>query len=171
MERGVEEMNGSINIGLGTPEPDTKCQIVTQTQLDRIENQNQMIIDRLDQLLEQKKPKARKMLTGDPYFDHFWRRYPLKKGKKAAQKAWNNIEWSKQRAGMCDFIIRDVVTRIEEDRQWIAGYIPHASTYLNGARWEDEITPVGTQAETLPKEDSDLVAWAGSKGWRAPRPG
>ena len=152
-------MNGSINIGLGTPDPDTKCQIVTQSQLDRIEA-------KLDLLLEQKKPKQRKRVTGSKFFDTFWNAYPLKKGKQAAMSAFNRVPSS-----LYPDIVVDVKNRTANDAQWIAGYIPHASTYLNGARWEDEITPVVTQAETLPKENSDLVAWAGNKGFRSPRPG
>ena len=154
----IEDWCGDLPAGLGTPEPDTKCQIVTQSQLDRIEA-------KLDLLLEQKKRKPRQKVTGDTHFDSFWKHYPVKKGKQAAQRAFQNAKATTLN------LIMDVENRIANDAQWIAGYIPHASTYLNGARWEDEITPVVTQAETLPKENSDLVAWAGNKGFRAPRPG
>jgi hypothetical protein len=28
---------------------------------------------------------------------------------------------------------------VRHDRQWVSGYIPLPTTYLNGERWEDEI--------------------------------
>jgi len=36
-------------------------------------------------------------------------------------------------------IIADVKTRLATDEQWIKGFIPYPTTYLNGDRWEDEL--------------------------------
>ena len=133
-----------------------------ETQLDRIEA-------KLDLLLAKKKPVKRKAVgyrsTGNIDFDRFWAAYPLKKGKKAAYSAFN-----RQPLGIIA-LLKDVKYRTENDAQWIAGYIPHASTYINGERWEDEITPVVTKAETMPKNNDDLKAWAVDKGFRNPAPG
>ena len=135
-----------------------------QTQLDRIENQNQMIIERLDKLLEKKKPKPRKRVTDNPLFDEFWEAYPLKKGKQAALRAYNNRHSIRQINPYQ--LINDVVLRTANDAQWLAGYIPHASTYLNGERWNDEMTPVVTKANTLPRDNGKLQPWAIDHGYR-----
>ena len=37
-----------------------------------------------------------------------------------------------------DKLIQDVESRKINDQNWIKGFIPHCSTYLNGERWEDE---------------------------------
>jgi len=126
---------------------------------------------KLDLLLEQKKPTPKNRIPTknagcDVAFNLFWSAYPVKKGKKAARNVYMRIPSSKY-----PMIHADIKKRMENDAQWMEGYIPHPATYLNGERWEDEITPVVTQAETMPKENSDLVAWAGNKGFRSPRPG
>lgn len=80
-------------------------------------------------------------------FDEFWSVYPVKKGRAAAEKTWT----SKNLDSIADSIIADVKQRISGDRQWIDGYIPHGSTYVNGRGWEDAIeAPRGKSAEPLP---------------------
>lgn len=70
-------------------------------------------------------------------FPEFWSAYPKKREKKKARDAWKR----KKLDARADEIITDVQTRIEKDGQWIEGYIPHPTTYINGERWEDEIEP------------------------------
>ena len=70
-------------------------------------------------------------------FEAFWAAYPEKKGKADALRAW-------KRRGLdaiADRIIADVAERLAKDRQWLDGYIPHGSTYVNASGWEDAITP------------------------------
>lgn len=68
-------------------------------------------------------------------FDAFWSEFPRKEGKKAARAVWK----SKRLDAIADQIIADVVKRKAGHRPWLDGYIPHATTYLRGERWEDEI--------------------------------
>jgi uncharacterized protein YdaU (DUF1376 family) len=80
-------------------------------------------------------------------FDEFWATYPVKKGRAAAEKTWA----SKNLDSIADTIIADVKQRLTSDRQWIDGYIPHGSTYVNGRGWEDSIeAPRGKSAEHVP---------------------
>jgi hypothetical protein len=82
-------------------------------------------------------------LSGDPpspeynAFESFWKIYPRKEGKKAAEKAFRKISEIHYPA-----IARDIAMRLRTGA-WDAGrakqYIPHASTYLNQERWEDEV--------------------------------
>jgi len=71
-------------------------------------------------------------------FDDFWAAYPNRKGKAEALKKWR----SQSLDAIADRIIADVKARIACDREWISGYVPHGSTYVNGRGWEDEIAAV-----------------------------
>lgn len=68
-------------------------------------------------------------------FDEFWAAYPRKQDKQRAKKVWDRKRLNKS----VDVIIADLVLRMT-DVQWQSKeFIPHASTYLNGERWNDEI--------------------------------
>lgn len=93
---------------------------------------------------EGKKSRARQAARSVDRFAEFWNLYPVKKGKKHAEASW-------RRQGLdaiADRIIADVVARKAEDRQWREGFIPHGSTYVNGAGWEDAIDRTATKAPT-----------------------
>ena len=125
-----------------------------QEQLDRIEA-------KLDQLLERKTRPVKKTngslnLMG---FDDFWKAYPRKVAKTAAQKAFSKIKVAPS------MLIRDIQNRIKNDQQWVAGYIPHPATYLNGSRWEDDLVAVKEKADKLPFRDEELPDWAKQRGY------
>ena len=131
-------------------------------QLDRIEH-------KLDKLLEAKKPKVRKKVTDNPEFDVFWDKYPVRKGKQAALRAWNGLAPSKVLVTLINVDIKD---RLENDRAWQdKQFILHASTYLNGERWNDSIEAIPVKAETLPKDNALLDTWAANRGERLAYPG
>lgn len=67
-------------------------------------------------------------------FDDWWQHYPVKRGKKKAREAWKR----KKLDAIADRLIEDVKSRLNQDRDWLRGFIPHPTTYLNGERWEDE---------------------------------
>jgi len=66
-------------------------------------------------------------------FDVFWSLYPKKVDKKKSEIKWNKLSLETQK-----IIVDDLPKRIK-DRKWKAGFIPNATTYLNGERWNDEI--------------------------------
>ena len=70
-------------------------------------------------------------------FVKFWTEYPVKKGKTAALKTWG----ARNLDAIADRILGDVKARKAGDRQWLDGYAPHASTYVNQSVWEDAIEP------------------------------
>lgn len=72
-------------------------------------------------------------------FDEFWSVYPVKKGRVKALAKWKASKLDL----IADRIIADVKRRVAEDRQWLDGYAPHGSTYVNGRGWEDEIEQRG----------------------------
>lgn len=71
-------------------------------------------------------------------FEKFWKEYPKKVGKGAAEKSWLKI---KPLNGLVEKIIMAVISQRRSD-QWTKDggqYIPHPSTWLNQRRWEDEL--------------------------------
>lgn len=68
-------------------------------------------------------------------FAEFWAAYPVKKGRAEALAKWT----ARNLDAIADRIIADVEARKTRDRQWLDGYAPHGSTYVNGRGWEDEI--------------------------------
>ena len=77
--------------------------------------------------------------TAPSRFDSFWSDYPIKREKKKARDIWRR----KKLDSIADTIIDDVRMRKAGDKHWLDGFIPHPTTYLNGERWDDEVTPPG----------------------------
>jgi len=66
-------------------------------------------------------------------FDDFWNLYPIKKSKAPAKKKWDKLK-------VTDDLFAKINTHLSTaylntDKQ----YIPHATTYLNQERWNDEV--------------------------------
>jgi uncharacterized protein YdaU (DUF1376 family) len=68
-------------------------------------------------------------------FDIFWKNYPRKISKELAKKSWLKINPDDE---LTEKIIKAVSYQKLSERE--EKFIPHASTWLNGKRWEDEIT-------------------------------
>ena len=67
-------------------------------------------------------------------FAGFWDYYPRKENKQKAMDAWDRLKPSKE---LIDRIASALVV-LKRSRDWQEGVgIPHASTWLNNARWED----------------------------------
>lgn len=49
------------------------------------------------------------------------------------------MKWHRLREKDRLAILADIPKRVQEDRSWKAGYVPHPTTYLNGERWNDAI--------------------------------
>lgn len=82
----------------------------------------------------------------DSRFDEFWEVWPeqRKRDKKKARDVWKRKKLDR----MADTIIPDVQKRQAEDNQWLRGFVPMPTTYLNGDRWEDVIEPPSGDKET-----------------------
>lgn len=91
--------------------------------------------NRLEPQVKLSKDKIR---NTDDHFAQFWTVYPRKIGKGAALRAWAKI---KPDEVLSPRIIQSVSEHLS-DPQWKKDggrFIPHPATYLNQARWEDEI--------------------------------
>ena len=70
-------------------------------------------------------------------FDEFWSKYPKKAARQAALKAWSRIAASVPTAD-----IMAGLDRARRSEQWLKDggqFVPHASTWLNGGRWTDDL--------------------------------
>ena len=86
-------------------------------------------------------------LLADARFAEFWNLYPRKEAKERALKAWRKL---KADVALIATILADVKTRA-----WPADsqFVPYASTYLNGRRWEDEAVSNNGAAPSRTAED------------------
>ena len=101
--------------------------------------------------------RERKGMVGAtaPRFDLFWKAYPKRVGKGAAEKAWAKC------AEHHDAILADLSRRKWGDPQ----FIPYPTTYLNQRRWEDEAAdaprmPTQEEREAADRRAADIAAKA-----------
>jgi hypothetical protein len=83
-------------------------------------------------------------------FDDLWCIYPRRVAKRDAMKAWDRLTPAQQMAA--------VVAAADWRRVWAGKdlqYVPHASTWLNGWRFEDELPPEFT-ARTAAQQAAQL---------------
>ena len=88
----------------------------------------------------EKKERAAKRGGAPLYrFDDFWGLYPKKKAKPDAAKAWQKL---KADDPMVDKILAAIERqKLSEDWTEAGGkFIPYPATWLNGRRWEDQIS-------------------------------
>ena len=88
-----------------------------------------------DEQGETKPPRtAPRKAQAAKHFPRFWAAYPVKKGKADAEKKWKSKG--------CDEIVDQIIDHVRlmerVDDDWLRGFIPHGSTYINGERWTDE---------------------------------
>lgn len=72
-------------------------------------------------------------------FDSFWTQYPRKVAKQSAQKAWDKLKVDGE---LYTLIMKSLIQQ-SKSQDWTKDggkYIPHPATWLNGHRWEDEVT-------------------------------
>ncbi len=75
----------------------------------------------------------------DESFNVFWSAYPRKAGRQKASGAWLKLAPDEELQAK----ILEALEQQKETAQWQSGVIPHASTWLNGKRWEDEVIQGG----------------------------
>lgn len=67
-------------------------------------------------------------------FDLFWRDYPRKTAKLNARKSWNKLRPDEATR----IKMRAALHNCANSEQWERGIIPHAATWINQRRWEDD---------------------------------
>lgn len=79
-----------------------------------------------------------------PTFQDFWDAYAYKKGRKKTEEKWNRMKPHEQilcMQAVPAYVANTVIPGSVSDGSK-KQYRMHPLTYLNGARWEDEIYPV-----------------------------
>ena len=79
---------------------------------------------------------ALRTMNGSKRFSEFWNAYPKKVKKAESMRKWK----SKHLDDKADEIIADIQIRLADDKRWKDGFIPDPTTYLNGERWNDEVS-------------------------------
>lgn len=85
-------------------------------------------------------PKPMCTKGAQEWFAKFWNLYPRKVDKAKAEKAWNKLD-------MTPGLFTEICTALAKQANsldWLKSggqYIPHPTTWLNGRRWEDEVSP------------------------------
>ncbi len=76
----------------------------------------------------------------DTRFDVFWKAYPKKKSKDAAQRRWEALKPDAE-------LLQTMLVAIEQQKkceQWLKDggqFVPNPATWLNGGCWKDELPP------------------------------
>jgi uncharacterized protein YdaU (DUF1376 family) len=70
-------------------------------------------------------------------FETFWKVYPKKVSKENAKKAWLKIKPNDELIAKITKAVKD--QKLSEREQQ---FIPHAASWLNAKRWEDEVTTI-----------------------------
>jgi hypothetical protein len=86
------------------------------------------------------------------HFLKFWNVYPNKKAKEAGWKAFKKLKADETFVSMLINAVREQGL-LSKDVQ----YVPHASTWLNGKRWEDEIVSSTSSPKDWWMNDRRLV--------------
>ena len=83
-------------------------------------------------------------------FDSFWTAYPKRKDKIGAARAWNKLRPDAE-------LQKKIMMVLEEHKKrpdWLKDggqYVPHPKTWLNGRRWEDEVSTQPTTGDPTGK--------------------
>lgn len=89
-----------------------------------------------------KRPKGKRAKTEPAYrpdwFERFWALYPRRTNRVAAVRAWDKLQPDLELCKVMTVALRAQM----QTSQWMDGpeHIPHPSTWLNGARWLDEVS-------------------------------
>jgi len=87
------------------------------------------------ELTPNKNERMEKKKTYSAEFEKFWAEYPVKANKKKAHEKWQVLNGS--RPSLEELLA--AVKKQKQSKSWKDGFIPHLTTWLNGARWEDEV--------------------------------
>lgn len=88
-------------------------------------------------------------------FAQFWAAYPKRKDKAKAQKAFAKLHPNEQ-------LLAEILAALDWQKQspdWLKDggqFVPYASSYLNGRRWEDE----PPQNEMPARPDTPKLRWS-----------
>jgi uncharacterized protein YdaU (DUF1376 family) len=113
-----------------------------------------------------RKPISRKKPSPQG-FDDFWLLYPRKEAKQDALKAWRKIKPDELPAILAGL---EVAIQTEQWRKDGGNWIPLPPSWLNGRRWEDEITATKQAPRSMPQRRSENLKEEGARPLLPPMP-
>lgn len=102
-------------------------------------NQTSLLKEEYKEDEEPKNARSREGGELSESFEKFWSVYPKKTAKKDAFKAWQKLKPDEE-------LLNKILSSLEQQKksaQWTkegGQYIPYPATWLNGRRWEDDMT-------------------------------
>ncbi len=116
----------------------------TRTRVARFREKQRLLSEpvtlRNAEVTQQNKNKNKNIYMLKNGFNLFWERYPKKLAKRDAEKAFAKIKPDEKLFNL----ILEKLELYKKSEAWLKDggqYIPYPATWLNGRRWEDEITP------------------------------
>ena len=92
---------------------------------------------------EQNRTEQIKPVSADAdLFERFWKVYPRHTAKQTARQAWNRLKLTADDPRLD--AMRHGLAVAKQSHDWVkekGQFVPHAATWLNGKRWDDELTP------------------------------
>ena len=90
-------------------------------------------------------------------FEEFWKLYPRKVSKRVAQKIWERMPAQEQEAALEALPVHIKYWKIKETD---TEFVPHAGTWLNQGRWEDELDMQEKKPPSLPWYSDEQLTMA-----------
>ena len=96
---------------------------------------------------EERREKKKRGENTCVLFDQFWTLYPRKTSKQSASKAFAKLNDEDQQAAINNIARLYAETPVQ--------FVPHAATYLNHGRWEDQVIPRNATFNPLNQTDDE----------------
>ncbi len=116
----------------------------TRTRVARFREKQRLLSEpvtlRNAEVTQQNKNKNKNIYMLKNGFNLFWEKYPKKLAKRDAEKAFAKINPDEKLFNL----ILEKLELYKQSEAWLKDggqFIPYPATWLNGRRWEDEITP------------------------------
>jgi hypothetical protein len=135
------------NAADGCELPQSAARIQNPNPESRIQNPNP------ESRIQNPNPESRRAQAHEDDFERFWSMYPRKEGKQKAKTAFAKVDVD------IDTLL-DALSDHKKSAQWTKNngeFIPHASTWLNGRRWEDQMSQ---NYDKVPKGASGVIGEA-----------
>jgi hypothetical protein len=96
---------------------------------------------------EERREEKKRRENACVLFDQFWSLYPRKTSKQSASKAFAKLKDEDQQAAINNIARLYAETPVQ--------FVPHAATYLNQGRWEDQVIPRNATFNPLNQTDDE----------------
>ena len=159
-------MLGSPMLGSPTLEKTTQINTKVTNRLTELSKENNPLYppegERVAEAAPQKRTTRKRETNSEQEerFSQFWKAYPKKKAKQTAERAFLKL---KADAALFSQIM-EALEKQKQSRQWLkdnGDYTPHAATWLNQRRWEDELETVAAPAQSSVVNGIDWSAFDG----------